>query len=120
MKRLWLMFLIITSASFLLVGCGSKSANQPPHIEGLIYSIEDHSILVIEDIDSVDISVEEWQGKPAYSVRITDKTKIYNESGKLINVEDLHVGDIAQVWIDGEILESYPAQVRAAKIQVGK
>lgn len=119
MKRALLLSLFISIIA-LLVGCGEKSADQAPHIEGLIYSKDEVSILIIEDIESVDISEAEWQGKPAYSISKTDKTKIYDASGKSITFEDLQIGDAVKVWIDGEIMESYPAQARAEKIQVDK
>lgn len=104
----------------LCVGCGNSGSfsNKTPHIDGLIYSLHENSILVVEGIDSVDIPQSEWQGKPAYSIKISTKTKIETEDGISISAADLQKGDHVKVWHTGTIAESYPMQVEAVKIIV--
>lgn len=113
MKRISMWTLVFLL--FLIVGCG-KTGSTSPHINGLIYSIHEKSILVVEDIESADIPEVEWQGKPAYSVKITSNTVIQDESDHKLEHVDLIQGDHIQVWHTGTILESYPMQVTAEKI----
>ena len=55
------------------------------------------------------------------SIRITDKTKIQIQDGKLVKdgkFEDLMKGGKVSVWFSGPVAESYPVQAMAGKILI--
>lgn len=109
--------------SFILAGCGDSATNRDiqtstPDIMGLIYSIEGETILVVEGIEDVNISQDEWHGKPAILFEITAVTMIESEEGEKLAFSDLHIGQKVQVWSYGPIMESYPMQTKAKKIRL--
>jgi hypothetical protein len=107
--------------TLVLAGCGEGATDHDtqystPDIAGLIYSIEGKTILVVEGIEDVNISQEEWHGKPAIRYEITTDTIIESEEGEKLTFVDLHIGQKVQVWSYGPIMESYPMQTKAKKI----
>ncbi len=53
------------------------------------------------------------------SISILSSTKITSkETGEKLKITDLAIGDIVEVWFDGEVNESYPVQAAALWIKV--
>ncbi len=113
-----IMIVIIFTLLLLMIGCSNKNPTGDPHIEGLVFTVSENSILVIEEIDTVDITQEQWQGKPAFSTHIQKDTRIVDTNGKEISTEAINKGDRVKVWHTGPVAESYPMQVWAVKIVV--
>ncbi|HLR43430.1 MAG TPA: DUF3221 domain-containing protein [Pseudogracilibacillus sp.] len=113
MKRL---ILLCSLFGILLVGCGS------PEIEGIILEVNDNgSILLAENL-----SMEAYE-----EIKEESPTTLQNETvaGEcdldLIDLsyedtDDLQKGDQVEVWLDGDIMTSFPAQATAKKVQVKK
>lgn len=114
-KRMVLM--LVFALLLLAIGC-SNNPSGDPHIEGLVFTASENNILVIEQIDNVNITQEQWQGKPAYSTHIAKDTRIVDANGKKISVDAIKKGDRVKVWHTGPVAESYPMQVWAVKIMV--
>ncbi len=88
---------------------------QEPYINGIIYSIDDNRILVVENIkeDTYKNDIDNFVGN---AVWFTINNDSLINSGLKIN--DLQLGDRIEVWHSGLVLESYPAQTTAAKIRI--
>lgn len=113
----WILYLL--GVAFLLTGCTTNGAiGESPDMQGLIYDKQEKTILVIEGIEDVTLSQEEWQGKPAIVFRVTEKTKITAENGEKVEFEALEKGQRVKVWHTGTVMESYPLQAEARKIVV--
>lgn len=91
---------------------------EDPDMQGLIYDKQAKTILVIEGIEDVTLSQEEWQGKPAIVFSVTNKTEITRENGEKVEFDALEKGQQVKVWHTGEVMESYPGQAEARKIVV--
>lgn len=128
MKKICLLFFIML-LSMVLFGCqqnrevqtnpGNNNAKQDEEIEnvtkkeGYILQVEEGNILVAENITS-----EKYE-------EIKNKTTIelHEEGLALISVSyddtsSLQVGNKAEIWIEGGVQESYPAQADASRIEV--
>jgi hypothetical protein len=114
----WLIYLL--GVAFLLTGCTTNGGalQEPPDLEGLIYDKQEKTILVVEGIEDISISEEEWQGKSAIVFSVTNKTEITLENGEKVEFDALEKGQRVKVWHTGHVLESYPAQAEARKIIV--
>ncbi len=79
------------------------------YIEGYIHSIEENSILVVEDLNNID--------KNAIWFSITDETEIYSREEMIIffNLQPLQK---VKVWNIGPVLDSYPPKGSAVRIEV--
>ncbi|MEJ8777192.1 DUF3221 domain-containing protein [Pseudogracilibacillus sp. ICA-222130] len=113
MKRLFSTAFTIILLSLSLVGCSK------PSIEGIILEVNEHGIKLatelsseeyeeIENIPVSDIQNEDVQGNTYRG--LIDLT--YKDTGGLSK------GDKVEVWIDGDIMESYPEKAKAKKISV--
>lgn len=117
MKKLLALCLIMI---FIFVSCTSdKLPGRDPDVIGLIYKIENERILVVSDIESVDITYDEWfeAGKYAAFFSIDkDTTIIKNE--KVVDFSSLEKGQKVEVWHTGILAESYPMQGKAVYINI--
>ena len=115
--------------SVLITGCGagdtsdgdeSNNLKEEADITGLIYSVSEGktSFLVVEDIEDSEVEEEEWYGKNAISFSITDETRFADVSGKEMTFEQINKGDKVAVWHTGEVMESYPLQAEAVRIEL--
>lgn len=117
MRQISSVLFIIVFLNILLVGCFYGEAD----IEGIVLDINEHEIKLAKNI-----SPDEYEEVKNISV-----TKLHNEdvAGKrdlgLINLiyeknDILNKGDEVEVWIDGDIMTSYPPQADAKKISLKK
>src|SRR5699024_3877277 len=113
MKKLFNSFLII----YIIVslsGCGEAD------MEGIILEVTENELLL-----SKNLTPNEYE-----EIKNESATKLQNEdvhgereSLNLIdltynNTDEFTKGDEVDVWIEGDILESYPAQAKAKKISI--
>ncbi len=116
-KKMWLIFPLL----LLLNGCGTGNEQgqmEDPIVTGLIYSLAENSMLVIEGIETIDISEEDWQGNDAISFSISGSAEIIGKGDESLTFEDLREGDEVDVWHTGPVRESYPMQADAVKVEV--
>jgi hypothetical protein len=115
MKRM-LTLLIFAAFITTIAGCTPAA---PPEITGLIYSIADDKILVVEGIDTADIAYEEWFEKGNNAIFFTiNRDTALQKNGKKISFEQLEAGQKVEVWSTGGLMKSYPMQGTAKKIAV--
>lgn len=120
MKKILALCLIMI---FIFVGCTSsdKLPDRAPDVIGLIYEIDTESqrILVVSDIESVDITYDEWfeAGKYAAFFRVTEDTTI-TDNGTEMDFTSLKVGQKVELWHAGILAESYPMQGEAVYINI--
>jgi hypothetical protein len=117
MKRLYYLVICIF---FLLSGCSGQQDHQneeAARFSGLVYSLEDNRVLIVQDLDHVNIPWTSWfeQGKRAVSFSITEETQIEIE-GEEVEPTRLARGQQVEVWHSGALAESYPEQGSALKI----
>ncbi len=82
------------------------------YISGEIYSILENRVLVAEDGSGKDLEGD------AIWVTVEDETDILDYEENSVQFEDLRTGMKVEVWTEGVVLESYPAQGTARKIVV--
>lgn len=96
-----------------------KDLRSEPDIRGEIYAIKDSRVLVAEghegevyggDIDKL-VGTAMW-------FTVTEDTELINEQEESLNEEQLEEGMKVVVFSTGPVLESYPAQATAARVEV--
>lgn len=116
MKRIFLTVFTVILMSILIVGCGKAN------MEGIILEVTENVILLSENI-----SPEEYEEVKNESVSKLQNEDVQGERARLglieltyDNTDKFSKGDEVEVWIDGDILESYPSQAKAKKISLKK
>lgn len=117
-----LVILVIMLALLVLSSTGCKDSNDQPGAEisthrGLVYMIEDNSVLVVEGIESVNIPWNSWfeKGARAIMFSVTADTVI-ELNGEVVDAALLERGQAVEVRYSGALAESYPEQGGADKI----
>jgi len=89
------------------------------YIIGFIYDISGQQILVAEGIMSEEYTgeLDDFVGNAGW-FRVDQDTEIVGLADESLVFADLNVGVKVGVWVDGVVLESYPVQGTASKIQV--
>ena len=98
-----------------IMGCGRKEpAAQMPELKTFqaLVLTSDTNLLVSPDKDS-----EEYKSSDQISVGIGDAS-IYNKDGEKSELKEIQTGDIIEIAYNGIIMESYPAQITADRIDV--
>lgn len=116
--------LTITLLILLLFMPGCSGGPEPPgsdgdSITGLIYAIEDGSILVVQDIDNVNLPQASWfeSGKRAIYFKFNETTVI-ELAGIKVGADRLARGQVVEVFHTGMLAESYPEQGTAVRILI--
>ncbi|GEM_PF-6365535 len=87
-------------------------------LEGIIYELEEDRFLMAEGIFSEEYQDPgDLQGDAAY-VTVTEETEIVDINGEPTDFENLEIENKVYVWVEGPLMESYPMQGEAAKIEV--
>lgn len=89
-----------------------------PYIEGKIYSIEENKILIAEGAKEDYMGEIEGLIGNAIWLTIDEETEILDCQGKAISLENLMLEENVKAWTKGVILESYPAQSSALRIEL--
>ena len=91
--------------------------DEKPIIEGFVYELNEESFLVSEGINSDNYEeLDDLEGE-AIVFSVTDNTKFIN-SEEESSFEDLNLKDKVKVWNEGPIMESYPAQTDAKRVEI--
>ncbi len=115
-KRRWLFILLIAAiaalAVFFLTG-REGPPSRPADIEGRIAAVEEQGrVLLVHTARSPE---------PDFRVRITTRTKVFQrQDGGIVRAETWSpaAGQQVRIWVDGPVLESFPAQAAAGTILV--
>lgn len=106
-----ILFMLLISIS--LVGCGKAD------LSGIILDVSDNTILL-----ATDLSQEEYEEIKDIPARTLQKEDLHGERDSLGLIDiiyekelDLQIGEQVDVWITGDILNSYPGQAKAKKIK---
>lgn len=105
-------FTLLIVFCFALVGCSEKGkTTEEVKTEGYIIEVGENRILVAEDMSS-----DEYE-----AIKDTSISDLYEKGLSLIyfsndDISNLRVGNKVEIWFDGTVAESYPAQARATKI----
>ena len=66
------------------------------------------------------VRVDEGTGVlSAVQARVDDATEILRRAGEdyeAATLDDVHIGDLVEVWVDGPVAESHPAQAHAEAV----
>lgn len=112
--RLYAILLFLLASS--LVGCNSSDNSKKNNIEYEIFEAEvidnEGGLLVSPDEESV-----EYTSSDKIMVELLD-AEILDEKGNTVDSDKLKPGDRLRIYYNGMILESYPAQITANKIEV--
>lgn len=128
MRRIIKLISILMITALVLGGCGTKEevpnnsdasqSDQTPSGNGEeLYSFRAE---IMEGGDSLLITPSEDSNEAKSSDKISVNVStavLVDESGMTIKKEDLTVGDILVITYNGVILESYPAQITATKVE---
>ncbi|SDZ46355.1 DUF3221 domain-containing protein [Bacillus sp. 166amftsu] len=111
MKRKFFIAFTVILLSISLAGCGKAD------MEGIILEVTENEILLSENL-SLD-KYEEIKNKSISEIQGEEKgiSLIYLAYD---NTEEWSKGDEVKVWIDGDVLVSYPEQAKAKRIQLKK
>ncbi len=114
LKKIILVIIIFLIS--VVTGCSPKT---PADITGLIYQMENGSILVVEGISDPTMPYEEWFEKGNYAIvfAVNDKTSIYAGTKKA-SINELKAGQKAEVWATGALAKSYPLQGTAKQVNI--
>lgn len=113
MKKIFPKLFIVLLLSMSLAGCGKAD------MVGIILEVTENEVLLsrnltsdeykkIENESAIKLQNEDVRGERA-SLDLIELT--YD------NTDELRKGDEVEVWIDGDILESYPSQAKTKKLQ---
>lgn len=112
---------ILISILFLTVflsACGSGG----PDVKGVLLDVNDGSVLLsenltLEEYEQIkDISAKDLQNEDVNG----DRDPLNLISFSYDKTESLNAGDSVDVWLDGDIMNSYPSKSEAKKIKVIK
>jgi eight-cysteine-cluster-containing protein len=96
---------------------------EPPeeaYIIGEIYDISERQILVAEGIrgEGYDGSIDDFIGNAGW-FRVDEET-FFVKNGENLTFENLEVGNRVAITVTGEVMESYPVQAMAKKVEFVK
>ena len=119
MKKLLLLvsgFLLLLA----LTGCGSKTDSSS--FIGLVFSVVDGRVLVVQGIESADIPYDEWfeAGNDAIIFTIDANTALRDAENKKMTRDKIEAGQRVEVLFSGAVMKSYPGQATADKIRILK
>lgn len=116
MKRSLLLAMAIL-VGILLAGCGDGKAD----MEGIVLDTSENGLTLAREL-----TLDEYE-----KIKDISPTKLHNEDvdgkrylGLIVlsydDVDEINRGDEVDVWIDGDVMESYPPQARAKKVSKKK
>ncbi len=117
-----MVLLVLALLCLVFSGCEKvvdDPADETSSHSGLIYSVEENRILVVEGIDSVNIPWNSWfeAGKRAIVFSITADTVIKLDK-ETVTADQLRRGQSVEVFYSGALAESYPEQGSADKVMI--
>jgi PBP1b-binding outer membrane lipoprotein LpoB len=104
-KYLFLCFFITITILFL-TGCAK--AEQGSSFKATVLESNDTNLLVEPEEGE-----QELRSADKIYISVGDETKLESQEGKII-IDDIKIGDQIEIFYDGGIAESYPAQIFGA------
>ncbi len=89
----------------ILTGCGNSKDKDGTSFTATVLGKDENSLMVEPEEGSSELSSAD-----KISVSLGDAVLV-NSEGEEITIEDIEVGDKIQIFYDGAIAESYPAQI---------
>jgi len=110
-KRNWLVITII----LLLSGCSLAKAD----MQGIVLEVKKQEVILAKNLSQEAYEEIENESVTSLQNQMVDGT-VELELFVLTyeNLEEIDVGDEVAVYLDGDIMSSYPAQAKAKKIKV--
>lgn len=106
MKKYGFIFALISITLLVLSSCGG--AGNRDEVSFSVDVLENNqSSLLVQPVEGS----SELRSADKIVVYINDDVKLVDSQGKEIEVSDIEVGDKVQIFYNGAIAESYPAQI---------
>ncbi|MGM0482665.1 MAG: DUF3221 domain-containing protein [Patescibacteria group bacterium] len=115
-----LIIAITTAFVFLRGGDEDTGTDGYSDIKGYVFEITEDSILVAEGLsgsEPYEGDTERIEGN-AITYQTTEDTEILSSSGEETDFEDIEIHDEVEVWSTGVMMESFPGQAEAVKIEI--
>src|SRR5699024_10166545 len=116
MKKAMFAFMMIVLVNVSLAGCGSAD------MKGIVLEVNENEIKLAENL-----APHEYEDIKHESVKKLQKEDVEGtrESLELMDItydqaDEFSKGDEVDVWIDGDIMTSYPGKAHAKKISIKK
>lgn len=107
MKFLKYGLLLLTLPALFLVGCQHESGDERVRMRAEIINIGDR--IEVEVLESEYTSGPHW-------VIVSNKTVIEDKDGKRLGLSSLSVGEVVEIFYNGQVMLSYPPQIVALRI----
>ncbi|NLK96465.1 MAG: DUF3221 domain-containing protein [Epulopiscium sp.] len=108
-------FIAFLLMSIGLAGCGAMSKDNSSSLKVSFEAV------VIENGENLIVVPDTSSNEAKASDKIvvhTNNASIMDANNQEIQIEDIPIGHIVEITYNGEIMESYPAQISADKIQL--
>lgn len=112
MKKAMFALIILILFSVLLIGCGDAD------MEGIVLEVNENEIKLAENL-----SPNKYEEIKNESVKKLQNEDVEGKRESLVlmditwdNADEFSKGDEVEVWIDGDIMSSYPGKADAKKI----
>ncbi len=116
-------FLLVLAFIYFFTEIGRKppQTRENPFITGYIYLISENQILVAEGFEGEEFTgdTDKLRGNAIW-LAMDEKIEIIDSEKEKLEFQDLKIGSRVKVWTIGPIMESYPLQGTALKIEVIK
>lgn len=115
----FVLVLIIVLVIFFVMRNNSNEDGSEIYYIGYVFEMDDDSLLVAEGLEGsgpFDGDLDRLVGE-AYRLNITDDTVILDEEGESTFFSKINLNDEIRYLTGNEVLESYPAQADAVKIE---
>jgi hypothetical protein len=114
MKRYWFVFAIAVVTLLFFSSCGPADNGNGVSFEATVLENNQSNLLVQPEEGS-----DELRSSDKIIVHINDDVKLLDSQDKEIKISDIKVGDKVRIFYNGEIAESYPAQInRCYKVKL--
>ena len=109
--------LAVLALGALLAACGGNDEQATPPDRPV------DSAGPVSDVTATSLRIDEATGVVgALAGRVDDDTVVLRREGDdydAATIQDVHVGDRVEVWVDGPVAESSPVQAHAAVVVLG-
>lgn len=111
MGKVFITILMICLIIPTLAGCGEA------HVEGIVLDVNEDNIMLATELSQE--AYEEIKNIPASDIQngdVNGDTYLGLITLTYHHTDGINKGDRVAVWIDGDIMESYPMKAKASKI----
>jgi hypothetical protein len=114
MKKVWICLLLLFPLCLLCACDGSQEVSNEKIGDGvsMLAKVQDVGERITVDV------IESEYTSGIYWVITPEETEYFDPSGSKITREDIKVGDTVEIRYGGQVMQSYPPQIVAARITV--